>query len=273
MTLVTSDFEYIRQLVFRRTSIVLEPGKEYLAITRLDPIRRNLGMGSLSELIVALRADPQSPLHDEVAEAMTTNETSFFRDGHPWESLRTDVIPDLIERNKNTRTLRIWSAGCATGQEPYSVAMLLREHFPALVTTWAVQILATDVSATVLEQGGKGRYGQLEVNRGLPVRMLVKYFRQDGIHWYLDESIRGMVEFQRQNLFTTAWTPPPMDIIFLRNVTIYFSESGKKETIKRASASLRPRGWLLLGASETALRLDESLQRTPIGKTMWYRKE
>jgi len=266
MNLVASDFEYIRELVFRRTSIVLEPGKEYLAMTRLDPIRRSLGMRSLSDLIVALRADPRSSLHDEVAEAMTTNETSFFRDGHPWDSLRTDVIPDLVERNKNTRTLRIWSAGCATGQEPYSVAMLLREYFPALVTTWMVQIIATDVNATVLTQATEGRYGQLEVNRGLPVRMLVKYFRQDGIHWYLDESIRRMVTFERQNLFTTTWAPPPMDIIFLRNVTIYFSESGKKET-------MRPHGYLLLGASETALHLDQNLQRIPIGKTIWYRKD
>jgi len=273
MNLVASDFEYIRELVFRRTSIVLEPGKEYLAMTRLDPIRRSLGMRSLSDLIVALRADPRSSLHDEVAEAMTTNETSFFRDGHPWDSLRTDVIPDLVERNKNTRTLRIWSAGCATGQEPYSVAMLLREYFPALVTTWMVQIIATDVNATVLTQATEGRYGQLEVNRGLPVRMLVKYFRQDGIHWYLDESIRRMVTFERQNLFTTTWAPPPMDIIFLRNVTIYFSESGKKETIQRVSTSLRPHGYLLLGASETALHLDQNLQRIPIGKTIWYRKD
>jgi len=273
MTLVTSDFEYIRELVFRRTSIVLETGKEYLAVTRLDPIRRNLGMSSLAELIVALRSDPLSPLHDEVAEAMTTNETSFFRDGHPWESLLTDVIPDLIERNKGSRTLRIWSAGCATGQEPYTVAMLLREHFAALVNTWAVQILATDVSATVLMQAKEGRYGQLEVNRGLPVRLLVKYFHQDGIHWYIDDSIRSMVVFERQNLFSSTWAPPPMDIVLLRNVTIYFSESGKNETIKRVSTALRPRGWLLLGASETALHLDASLQRTPIGKTMWYRKE
>ncbi|HXY72747.1 MAG TPA: protein-glutamate O-methyltransferase CheR [Actinomycetota bacterium] len=273
MKLVTSEFEYIRELVFRRTSIVLEPGKEYLAETRLDPIRRSLGMGSLSELIVALRADPLSPLHDEVAEAMTTNETSFFRDGHPWDGLRTDVLPDLIERNKNTRTLRIWSAGCSTGQEPFSIAMVLREYFPALVNTWLVQILATDVSATVLDQARHGRYGQLEVNRGLPVRLLVKYFRQDGIHWYVDDSIRSMVTFERRNLFAPAWVPPPMDIVFLRNVTIYFSESGKRETIRRAAAAMRPSGWLLLGAAETALHLDESLRREPVGKTVWYRRE
>ena len=150
MTLLQGDFDYIRDLVFRRTSIVLEPGKEYLAVTRLEPIRRGLGMRSITELVVALRADPKSPLLDQVAEAMTTNETSFFRDTHPYESLRTTVIPDLIERNKGLRTLRIWSAGCATGQEPYSIAMMLREDFPLLLTTWRVQILATDVSALSL---------------------------------------------------------------------------------------------------------------------------
>jgi chemotaxis protein methyltransferase CheR len=163
MTLLQGDFDFIRDLVFRRTSIVLEPGKEYLAVTRLEPIRRSLGMRSLTELVVALRADPKSPLLDQVAEAMTTNETSFFRDTHPFDSLRTNVIPDLIERNKGLRTLRIWSAGCATGQEPYSIAMMLREDFPALLDLER-QILATDVSATVLAQAREGRFGQ----RGQP---------------------------------------------------------------------------------------------------------
>jgi chemotaxis protein methyltransferase CheR len=273
MTLLESDFDFIRDLVFRRTSIVLEPGKEYLAVTRLEPIRRGLGMRSLAELILTLRADPKSPLHDQVAEAMTTNETSFFRDTHPFDSLRSTVIPELIERNKGLRTLRIWSAGCATGQEPYSIAMLLREEFPALLTTWSVQILATDVSATVLAQATAGRYGQLEVNRGLPARLLVKYFRRDGLHWFIDDSVRSMVTFERQNLFSAAWIPPPMDVVFLRNVAIYFSESGKMETLKRVRSALRPGGYLLLGASETAMRLDEGLQRVPLGKTTWYRKE
>jgi chemotaxis protein methyltransferase CheR len=273
MTLVEADFDFIRDLVFRRTAIVLEPGKEYLAVTRLEPIRRGLGMRSLAELILALRADAHSPLHDQVAEAMTTNETSFFRDTHPFEGLRTEVIPELIERNKNLRTLRIWSAGCATGQEPYSIAMLLREDFPALLTTWSVQILATDVSATVLSQAQAGRFGQLEVNRGLPAKLLVKYFRRDGLHWFIDDSVRSMVTFERQNLFSAAWVPPPMDVVFLRNVAIYFSDSGKRETLKRVRSALRPGGYLLLGASETAMYADEGLQRVPIGKTVWYRKE
>jgi chemotaxis protein methyltransferase CheR len=273
MTLLETDFDFIRDLVFRRTSIVLEPGKEYLAVTRLEPIRRSLGMRSLSELIVALRLDPKSPLHDQVAEAMTTNETSFFRDTHPWEGLRTEVIPDLIERNKTLRTLRIWSAGCATGQEPYSLAMLLREDFPALLTTWNVQILATDVSATVLNQARAGQYGQLEVNRGLPAKLLVKYFHRDGLHWFIDPSIRQMVTFERQNLFSSAWIPSPMDLVFLRNVAIYFSDSGKKETVARVRNALRPGGYLLLGASETAMHLDAGLQRVAIGKTTWYRKD
>jgi chemotaxis protein methyltransferase CheR len=273
MSLLETDFDFIRDLVFRRTSIVLEPGKEYLAVTRLEPIRRSLGMRSLAELIVALRNDPKSPLHDQVAEAMTTNETSFFRDSHPWESLRTQVIPELIERNRSLRTIRIWSAGCATGQEPYSLAMLLREDFPALLTTWSVQILATDVSATVLNQARSGRFGQLEVNRGLPAKLLVKYFRREGLYWFIEDSIRTMVTFERQNLFSTTWVPSPMDIVFLRNVAIYFSDSGKRETIKRVRNALRPGGYLLLGASETAMHLDEGLKRLPIGKTTWYRKD
>src|SRR5262249_3603242 len=184
-----------------------------------------------------------------------------------FESLRTNVIPELIERNKGLRTLRIWSAGCATGQEPYSIAMLLREDFPALLTTWSVQILATDVSATVLAQAREGRFGQLEGNRGQPAKLLVKYFNRDGLHWYIDESIRHMVVFERQNLFSSVWTPPPMDIVFLRNVAIYFSESGKRETVSRVKNALRPGGYLLLGASETAMNLEEGLQRTPIGMT------
>jgi chemotaxis protein methyltransferase CheR len=150
--------------------------------------------------------------------------------------------------------------------------MLLREDFPALLTTWTVQILATDVSATVLAQAREGRYGQLEVNRGLPAKLLVKYFKRDGLHWYIDDSIRNMVTFERQNLFSSVWTPPPMDIVFLRNVAIYFSESGKRETVSRVRSALRPGGYLLLGASESAMNLDDGLHRTPIGRTTWYRK-
>lgn len=270
MTLTAADFDYIRDLVRREAAIVLEPGKEYLALTRLDPIARNEGLGSVSDLVARLRAQGRSPLHDEVVDALTTNETSFFRDLHPFESLRTHVLPELVERNAWRGSLSIWCAACSTGQEPYSVAMLIREHFPELLR-WDLRILATDISASALARAESGRYGQLEVNRGLPAQLLLKYFRRVGAHWELDPEVRRMVRFQRHNL-VGIWPPfPPFDLVFLRNVLIYFDLETKRAVLARIRSILRPGGYLLLGGSETTLNVDDGFERVPIGRTTWYR--
>ncbi len=270
--LAEQDFRYIQDLVRERAAIVLDPGKEYLAVTRLDPLVRRAGLGSLSELVAALREEQTSPLHEEVVDALTTNETTWFRDVHPFESLRTHVLPDLIERKRLSRTLFIWSAGCSSGQEPYSLAMLVRENFPEL-DDWQISIVGTDVSAAMLERARAGLYGQIEVNRGLPAHLLVKYFRRVGVGWELDARIRSMVRFQRQNLMGPWTNLPPMDLVLMRNVMIYFDTATKRQVLGRVRDVLAPHGYLLLGSSETTLHIDDTFRRDPVGPTGWYRRK
>jgi chemotaxis protein methyltransferase CheR len=265
------DFDYIRDLVRDRTAIVLEPGKEYLAETRLDPVVRRAGLASVSDLVATLRDVEDPDLREQVVDALTTNETAFFRDVYPFESLRTHVLPDLIERKGLSRSLFIWSAGCSSGQEPYSVAMLIREDFPEL-SDWQVSILGTDVSVGMLERARAGRYGQIEVNRGLPAHLLVKYFRRAGVGWQLDESIRSMVRFRHQNLVDPWPSLPPMDLVLMRNVMIYFDVPTKREVLSRVRDVVAPHGYLLLGTSETTMHLDESFRRHAVGPTGWYRR-
>jgi len=270
--LAERDFEYIRDLVKDRTAIVLEPGKEYLAVTRLDPVVRRAGLGSLSELVATLREADDPALSEQVVDALTTNETTFFRDVYPFESLRTHVLPDLIERKRLSRSLFIWSAGCSSGQEPYSVAMLMRDEFPELAG-WQVSILGTDVSVAMLERARTGRYGQLEVNRGLPADLLVRYFRRTGMDWEIDASIRAMVRFQHQNLVDPWPSLPRMDLVLMRNVMIYFDVTTKQDILGRVHGVLAPHGYLLLGTSETTLHLDDTFQRHAVGPTGWYRRK
>jgi chemotaxis protein methyltransferase CheR len=271
VTLPAADFDYIRELVHRRAAIVLEANKGYLAISRLEPLAHSVGLQSVSDLVTRLRSDPNSLLHEQVVEAMTTNETSFFRDLYPFESLRTHVLPAIIDRNRETRVINIWSAGCASGQEPYSLAMLIKEDFPEL-ESWSVAILATDVAAAVLERARTGRFAQIEMNRGLPAHLHVKYFHRDGTQWQIDESIRKRVRFERSNLVTSWPALPSMDLVFLRNVLIYFDQETKEGVLQRMRGVMRPHGYLLLGASETTLNIDEGYERHPLGRTVWYTK-
>jgi chemotaxis protein methyltransferase CheR len=230
-----------------------------------------MGCGSVALLVAQLRREsPDSPLHERVLDALTTNETTFFRDINPFESLRATVLPELIERRARTRTLAIWSAGCSTGQEPYSIAMAIREHFPEL-ETWNLTILGTDISPTVLERARRGRYGQLEVNRGLPAHLLVRHFTRAGMEWEIEEPIRRMVRFQRRNLINEWSGLPPFDIVFMRNVMIYFDVEAKRQVLARMHGQLATGGYLLLGASETTYNLSEQYERQLEDRTAWYR--
>ena len=270
-TLPADDFSYLSRLMHERAAIVLEPGKEYLALSRLDPMARDMGVGSVAALVDVLRREEAtSPLHDQVIDALTTNETTFFRDFNPFESMRSDVLPELIERRSRTRTLTIWSAGCSTGQEPYSIAMAIREHFPELLT-WQLSILGTDISSSVLDRAGRGRYGQLEVNRGLPAHLLVRHFTRAGMEWEIEEPIRRMVRFQRHNLVDAWPVLPPFDLVFMRNVMIYFDVETKRRVLSRMLGQLAPHGFLLLGASETTFTLSDDYDRHLVGRTAWYR--
>jgi chemotaxis protein methyltransferase CheR len=269
--LPADDFAYLSRLMHERAAIVLEPGKEYLALSRLDPIARHAGVRSVAELVDVLRAENvASPLHDQVIDALTTNETTFFRDHNPFESLRTTVLPDLIEEGRRSRTLAVWSAGCSSGQEPYSIAMAIREHFPELLT-WQLGILGTDISPSVLDRARRGRYGQLEVNRGLPAHLLVRHFTRAGMEWELEEPIRRMVRFERHNLVQTWPSMPPFDLVLMRNVMIYFDIDAKRDVLAKMHGQLAPNGYLLLGASETTYNLSDDFDRAPDGRTTWYR--
>ena len=270
--LAEQDFRYIQDLVRERAAIVLEPGKEYLAVTRLDPLVRRAGLGSLAELVAALREEQTSALHEEVVDALTTNETTWFRDVAPFESLRTHVLPDLIQRKRLSRTLFIWSAGCSSGQEPYSLAMLIREDFPEL-DDWQISIVGTDVSAAMLGRARAGLYGQIEVNRGLPAHLLIKYFHRVGVRWELDTRIRSMVRFQQQSLVGPWTNHPVMDLVLMRNVMIYFDTPTKRQVLGRVRDVLAPHGYLLLGSAETTLHIDDAFQRLAVGPTGWYRRK
>jgi chemotaxis protein methyltransferase CheR len=266
------DFDVIRLLLQERSGIVLEAGKRYLVESRLTPLVRELQLHSVGELIAQLRSVPGNGLYRKIVEAMVTTETSFFRDHLPFESLRKEVIPDLIKRRRDLRRLHIWCAASSTGQEPYSVAMLLREHFHELAG-WKVLLLASDLSGDVLARARTARYNQIEVNRGLPATLLVKYFQQHGTSWQLKPTISSMVEFQEINL-AQAWPAlPPMDLILIRNVMIYFEVATKKAILGRLARLLKPDGYLLLGGAETTFNLDNSYRRAESLKGGFYQLE
>jgi len=264
------EFEYLRNLVYQHTAIVLEPAQSYLVDSRLGDIARHNGFPSPVHLLTQLRQQPFQTLHRKVIEAMTTNETTFFRDITPFEALRKAVLPNLIEQRANERRLNIWCAACSTGQEPYSFAIMLQENFQDIVNKWPIRIIASDVAREVLDRARSGLYTQLEVNRGLPVQLLVKYFRQQGREWQLSDSIRKMVEFREVNL-AQPWAPlPSMDIIMVRNVLIYFNVETKREILRKMREVLRPGGYLFLGTAETTLNLDGKFVQVHSDRTTYF---
>jgi chemotaxis protein methyltransferase CheR len=251
-------FKYVCELVHRRAAILIEAGKEYLVDARLGPIAKAHGLPSVDALVDKLRRDERGPLAQEVIEALTTNETSFYRDIHPFEVLRTTVLPTLIRARAATRSLRIWCAAASTGQEPYSIAMTIRDHFPELAT-WNVQIIATDINATVLARARSGIFRQLEVNRGLPAAMLVKHFEKNGIDWQIKPNLRQMISFQELNLLERWPLFAQQDVVFIRNVLIYFDIPTKRELLRRVRENLRDDGYLFLGGAETTMNIDSQL--------------
>jgi chemotaxis protein methyltransferase CheR len=258
--MTAQDFEFVCRLVRERSAIVLEPGKEYLVESRLLPVAKELKINSISELVGHLRVAGDHILNTRIVEAMVTTETLFFRDLHPFDTLRSSVLPELIRRRESERCLNVWSAACSTGQEPYSFALLIREHFPQL-RAWQVNILATDISGAVLARARAGRYNQIEVNRGLPASFLVKYFSQEKGIWELKEDVRRVVDFRELNLVRSWPVLPRMDLIFLRNVMIYFDVESKKSILGRIARLLQPDGYLILGGAETTLNLDDTFRR------------
>lgn len=270
MPLNPADAQFLSALVRQRSAIVLEPEKGYLLEARLAPLARTEGFGSIDAMVSHLRSHPPNGLPHKVVEAMTTNETSFFRDLHPFEALRTVVIPEVLRRRQAERRLTIWCAASSSGQEPYTVAMTLLQHFPELAG-WSVQILGTDISGPMIARCRAGRYGQLEVNRGLPATLLLKYFEKRGMEWQVKPELQRWCEFRELNLIE-PWGPlPPMDVVFLRNVLIYFDLETKRRILDGVRGILNPWGHLFLGGAETTLNLGDRFQRVPFDKAGCYR--
>jgi len=247
------DYGYLRQLVFGLSQNVLDPSRDYLFESRLTKILRNQGMARLDELVQHLKFKKDKNLELSIAEAMTINETSFFRDSRPFELLRADLLPELIEARRNTRALRVWSAACSTGQEAYSIAMLLREHFP-LLSAWNLRIEGTDICAEVVERAQAGSYHRIEINRGLPARFVVRYFDHAHEMWTIKPEIRKLCNFRHANLcaspFPFSRADDRFDVIFLRNVMLYFSQETRKTLLAAIHRVLAPDGILFLGSTE-----------------------
>lgn len=264
------DYEFIRALVLRCSAIVLEPSKDYLIEARLGPLARQEGLGSIGALAAKLRQQGDGPLQRKVVDAMTTNETLFFRDQNPFDVLRQNVLPELIAKRADRRRLRIWSAACSSGQEPYTIAMLLCESF-AQLASWTIEIVATDLSPSMIEKASRGVYGKIEVNRGLPAALLAKYFTQSGTDYALRDDVRRMVTFREMNL-ASSWPPlGTFDVVFLRNVLIYFDVPTKKSILSRVLGVLEPDGYLFLGAAETTMNLEPRFARMPLERSGCYR--
>lgn len=260
MAMDPKELSHICDLVLRRSGIVLDPTKEYLVEARLTMLAKKLGVASISALVAQVRNRGNETAERAITDAMTTNETSFFRDMTPFETLKKTVMPALLARRAAERKLSIWCAASSTGQEPYTVAMLLRENFPQLAD-WKINFVASDLSRDVLAKAKAGRYTQMEIGRGLPATLMVKYFKKLGLEWEIDAGIRGMIDFQEVNLLGGWPMMPPLDIVFIRNVLIYFNNETKKQILSRIRGLMRPDGYLFLGAAETTLNLDEKLQR------------
>jgi chemotaxis protein methyltransferase CheR len=261
------NYRFLQEHVRSRVGIVFEDNKHYLFESRLAPIVKQHGLSSINDLCALLRADRDVELAHQVVEAMTTNETYFFRDPAQYEVIRTVLLPKLKEERQDTRTLRFWSAASSTGQEAYTLAMLLLENG---LQDWNIQILGTDFSEKVVERARSGVYQQIEVNRGLPAALLVKYFRRSGLDWHLSDAVRRMVRFETIDLRKSMRTLGPFDLVFCRNVMIYFDNETKRSIMKEIHSTVFRGGWLLLGGAETAINLEERFDRLTVGNVTVY---
>ncbi len=262
-----SDFDFVRDLVYKESAIAIDPDMKYLVESRLTSLARKTNYKTLDELLAALRSGRDRTLGDRVVDAMTTNETSFFRDSHPFDTLCKDVLPSIAKTHSDT--INIWCAACSTGQEPYTIAMAILEQCPVLAPRVAIK--GTDISAEVVAKAQAGRYNRLEVNRGLPMQLLTKYFVQQGLSWEVSPKLRSMVSFEQLNLIRDWRGLPDMDVIFLRNVLIYFDPDVKTRILQKSGTVLKPGGCLFLGLSETTLNLNTDYQRVTTDRSHYYK--
>lgn len=252
------DYEYLRKLLKERSGLDLSADKQYLIESRLLPLARKAGLSGISELVQKLQGG-SSALITSVVEAMTTNETFFFRDKVPFDHFRGTIMQDIIKARSARRSVRIWCAAGSTGQEPYSLAMTLKEMGAAL-TGWRIEIIATDLSQEVLEKAKAGVYSQFEVQRGLPIQMLMKYFKQTGETWQINPELRAMIQHRQLNLLQDFSHLGTFDVIFCRNVLIYFDQETKINIFNRLARQIEPDGFLVLGAAETVVGLTDTFR-------------
>jgi chemotaxis protein methyltransferase CheR len=256
-----SDYDYLRKFLKDQSGLDLSADKQYLIESRLLPLSRKFALPGISELVQKMKAG-SADITTQVVEAMTTNETFFFRDKLPFEHFRDSIIPEILQARASRKSIRIWCAAGSTGQEPYSLAMCLKEMNAAL-TGWRIEILATDLSQEVLEKSKAGIYSQFEVQRGLPIHMLVKYFKQMGELWQINPDIRAMVQHRQLNLLHDFSQLGVFDVIFCRNVLIYFDQDTKISIFNRLAKVTEPDGFLALGAAETVVGLTDVFKPYP----------
>jgi chemotaxis protein methyltransferase CheR len=252
------DYEYLRRVLKERSGLDLSADKQYLVESRLVPLARKAGLAGIPELVTKMKSGAEALVSD-VVEAMTTNETFFFRDKIPFDHLRDTILPELMAARAGRKSIRIWSAASSTGQEPYSIAMCLKEK-AAQLAGWRFEIVATDLSQEVLEKSKAGIYSQFEVQRGLPIQLLVKYFAQTGELWQINADIRAMVQHRQLNLLQDFSHLGKFDVIFCRNVLIYFDQDTKINTLERISKMLEPDGMLMLGAAESVVGITDAFR-------------
>ncbi len=258
-------YSYLQTFLKQEMGYDLGAGKEYLAETRLNPVAAAFELSTWEQLVEELKKTSKPAIKEAICDAMTTNETSFFRDKKPFDQLIARCIPDVMEKNKMTKQLKIWCAACSSGQEPYTLAVILKDHFPEL-NNWNVNILATDISSSILNKANSGAYTQFEVQRGMPIQMLVKYFHQKADHWEINKDLKDLITFKKFNLMDSfAGIGGPFDIIFIRNVLIYFDGGTKAQIFQKLSQVIDPSGYMFLGGTETTLGFCDKFKRCQEG--------
>jgi len=268
-----TDFDIYSNLLKEQSGLVINEDKVYLLESRLNPVAKKWGYSSLETMTIALQGVPDKTLVTDIVEAMTTNETSFFRDTRPFDMFRDHLLTHMKDARSSKKKLRIWCAAASSGQEPYTISMILKEaaaQFPG----WSFEIVATDISNDILEQAREGIYTQFEVQRGLPIQLLMKYFTQlDDQKWQINEDIRKMVNYKYFNLLDSMGSLGTFDIIFCRNVLIYFDEATKGKVLDDMAKHIEPDGFLMLGGAETVMGITESFIAVPEKRGVYARKD
>jgi chemotaxis protein methyltransferase CheR len=259
MTARRDNLEFLFGLLKKESGLTLSDNKDYLLRTRLEPVVIAHGYHSLDQLIDGLRTAPNSALKKEIIESLATHESFFFRDKKPFDYLKATVIPALLEKNKGIQKIRIWSAACSSGQEPYSLAMLIAE-MGAKLQGWTIEIVATDMSEAILAKAAQGQYSQFEVQRGMPIQYLMKYFKQEGQNWLVTDKIKNMLQFKKHNILHSAQSLGRFDVVFCRNVLIYFENEVKKQALQHIAQVMNPGGTLVLGASEMLFQITDAFE-------------